>query len=438
MNRVEATRVAALYIPFALAAIAGLLQTDRHRQLPACLLSVLWTFSSLLVLQCLNLWAGWWSFRDSDIVFRGTPLEFYLGWVALWGLLPQLAFPRLPIAASSAIMGSVDLIAMPACSAVIRLGPRWLVGEVVALLLVLLPALAIARWTREDTHLRERVILQMIVAGLTFLFLLPEAIFAMRPGAGWAHLVSTRGWIRQLALQAIALLALPGISAVLEFAERGGGSPIPYDPPKRLVTSGLYRYLSNPMQISCTLTMCAWAILLGNAWMGVAAAVALVYGVGIAAWDEEEDMERRFGPPWRQYRGVVRNWMPRWRPYHAGAPARLYIAETCGPCSELRAWIAARAPIGLELVPAESFPAGPIQRLRYDPADGSGDVDGVRAVARALEHLNLGWALAGAALRLPLVWRFVQVLTDAAGLGPRTLTAGARVPACCETSNGRR
>jgi len=50
-------------------------------------------------------------------------------------------------------------------------------------------------------------------------------------------------------------------------------------------------------------------------------------------------------------------------------------------------------------------------------------VDGVRAMGRVLEHLNFGWALAGAMLRLPGVWHCVQLLMDASGLGPRELTA---------------
>jgi hypothetical protein len=35
---------------------------------------------------------------------------------------------------------------------------------------------------------------------------------------------------------------------------------------------------------------------------------------------------------------------------------------------------------------------------------------------------HLGWALAGAALRLPGVWQSVQLLMDASGLGPRDLS----------------
>jgi hypothetical protein len=87
----------------------------------------------------------------------------------------------------------------------------------------------------------------------------------------------------------------------------------------------------------------------------------------------------------------------------------------------LRRWIEAREPIGLELIAAETLPAGSIQRLRYMPSGGGNAVEGVRALARVLEHLHLGWALAGATMRLPVVWQVIQLFMDASGLGPRTL-----------------
>jgi hypothetical protein len=36
--------------------------------------------------------------------------------------------------------------------------------------------------------------------------------------------------------------------------------------------------------------------------------------------------------------------------------------------------------MGLEIVDAESLPSGSIQRMRYVLKDGSGDVEGVRAL----------------------------------------------------------
>jgi hypothetical protein len=207
----------------------------------------------------------------------------------------------------------------------------------------------------------------------------------------------------------------------MEFGERGNGSPIPFDPPKRLVTCGVYQYVANPMQMSCTVVMLAWAGVLRSGWYALAAAGALVYGAGLAAWDERTDLQERFGDEWRAYRAEVKDWRVRWRPYHAGAPARLYIARTCGPCSELRRWIEARRPVGLELVDAETLAAGSVRRMRYE-VEGE-QLEGIRALGRVLEHLNAGWAFCGALVRMPGVWQLVQLVSDASGLGPRELHA---------------
>jgi len=423
MTYAEWVRFGALYFPLLLALIAGVLRRRQRKLFAGCLLSVLWTAPTLLILQHCNVLAGWWRYADSDVMFLGMPLELYLGWMILWGLLPQLAFRKLPIWLCAILMAVLDLVAMPLCKPVVQLGSRWLAGEAVAVLIVLVPALCIARWTMEGSHLHDRSTLQVAISGMLFLYFLPELVFALRPGLGWGPFLEMLGWQRQLSLQFVALIALPAVGAVMEFAQRGSGTPIPYDPPIRLVTSGIYRYCANPMQLSCALVMLAWAALLRNWWLILVPAVSVVYSAGIAEWDEAGDLSQRFGADWRKYREKVRNWIPRWRPYHAGASARLFVAATCGPCSELRLWIEARRPVGLEIVDAETLPQGSIRRMRYDPGDNTGEIEGVRAFGRVLEHLNLGWAIAGIALRLPLVWQFVQLVMDSSGLGPRCLIA---------------
>jgi hypothetical protein len=45
----------------------------------------------------------------------------------------------------------------------------------------------------------------------------------------------------------------------------------------------------------------------------------------------------------------------------------------------------------------------------------------IGAFARALEHINLAWALAGAIMRLPILSSIIQLIVDASGLGPRKL-----------------
>jgi protein-S-isoprenylcysteine O-methyltransferase Ste14 len=414
-------RFGAMYLPLMAVLLAYLLRRNVQRHGVACLLSLVWAMVSLLALQRLNQRAGWWSFDVGRAVFCGMPLELYVGWVLLWGAVPQLLFIRTSLVWVAVTMVVVDLVAMPLCTPVVMLGPRWLAGETAGVLMVLLPSLCLARWTVVDSHLRLRAAMQVVLAGALVLFLLPETIFGLRPGQGWAPLIGTAGWARQLWAQVLMLLALPGVAGVVEFAERGEGTPIPYDPPKRLVQSGIYRYIANPMQLSCLLVMLVWAGLLRNGWMAAAAGMSVIYSAGLAEWDEAEELKYRFGEEWMSYRSNVRNWWPRWRPYYAGAASRLYMAETCGPCSELRSWLEAQKPMGLEFVDAESLPAGSIVRMRYVPRDGSGGVEGVRALGCALEHLNLNWALAGIVLRMPIIWQSVQLVMDASGLGPRVL-----------------
>ena len=421
MSRNTWIYIAAIYLPIIAALLARLVHGRRPRQFAACLLSTIWVAAALPLLAHVNLRAGWWSFAAMarGPAFGNMPLALYLGWIVLWGALPILMFPRMRLRWVLLIMACVDLYGMPALKPIVMLNSKWLLGEAVAVAIVLLPALLLSRWTLDDTHPRGRAVLQIMTAGLLFLFLLPELIFALKPGAGWTPLLTMPDWIRQLSLQTLFLLAVPGISAVLEFADRGNGTPIPYDPPKRLVTSGLYRYVANPMQISCGTVMLAWAALLRNGWMASAAVMSVIYSAGIAEWDERQDLKRRFGAEWVAYRSEVKNWCPRWTPFVGTAQSRIYIASTCGPCSELWRWIAKRKPRGLEILAAEQLPVGSIHRMRYEPGDGTPPVEGIRAFGRALEHLNLGWAYCGALLRLPGLWNAVQMVMDAAGFGPR-------------------
>jgi hypothetical protein len=121
--------------------------------------------------------------------------------------------------------------------------------------------------------------------------------------------------------------------------------------------------------------------------------------------------------------------MPRLRPWHSvnPGPARLFVSEGCGMCSEVGRWFASRYPRHLLTVAAELHPSRALTRITYEPRDGTRAAVGVEAIARALEHLHLGWAFLGWTLRLPIVLPLVQLLLDASGAEPRTVAA----PAIC-------
>jgi protein-S-isoprenylcysteine O-methyltransferase Ste14 len=428
MDRALIIRAFGLYLPTMAAAALAWKKVRTHRQIAALLAGTCWTLCSLLLLQILNQQFAWWRFHAVGGLLRGMPVDLYLGWTLLWGVLPTLVFPRANIWMVLGIFLALDLAMMPACAPVVELGSAWLIGEAAGLVLVLLPAALFARWSLNSTQLMYRSLLWAMTASSLLLFFVPEIFFAISGHGSWQAFLNTPAALRNMELQTIFVLAAPAFSAVQEFARRGEGTPIPYDPPLRLVTSGLYRYLANPMQTSGVMVFTAWAWLLKNPWLIMGGITIVIYCVGLAAWHEGQDMNERLGEPWRRYRANVGNWIPRWQPWHdpeATLP-RLYIAEGCGQCSQVRRWLEARHPIGMEIVAAEDHPTRNLYRITYDPMDydpmdESQPDEGVAAFARGLEHLSLGWAFAGAVLRFPLIRPLIQVLLDASGLGPQRI-----------------
>jgi protein-S-isoprenylcysteine O-methyltransferase Ste14 len=350
------------------------------------------------------------------------PVDLYLAWICLWGALPAMAFPALPLWRVVAIAFAADLVLMPAAEPVVRLGTWWLFGECAVLVYALVPAQLLARWTRRDEHLEWRAALQIVAFGGLLLFVVP-AMIVENSRSGWINPLTRPVWQISLLLQLLAIPAVIGLTAVQEFVTRGGGTPVPFDPPRRLVTSGVYAYVANPMQLAGTVLLLLLGLILGNAWLAAAGVVAYQYSHGLAGWDEGEDLQRRFGDAWLEYRSGVRRWVPRFRPWHRPdqPPAQLFASATCGMCRQVAAWFERRGVQGLVIVPAESHPSQALRRITYEPSDGSRSASGIEAVARALEHVHLGWAFLGFLIRLPVVRRFSQLLADASGAQPRTI-----------------
>ena len=416
MNRALLIRAAGLYLPIAITTALWLWRRPGLRDRGALLLSAAWNLPALLVLHALARQWGWWRFEAEGGLLLGFPVDLYLGWALLWGPASALAFPSFPLIGVLALGALLDLVAMPSMKPVVLLGPRWLLGEAVGLLLVLLPAQLLARWTREDRHLAARASLQVALFAGIFLGVLP-AIALGHTGMSFSAFLGKSQPRTGLWLQLIAIAAVPGLSAVQEFCRRGLGTPLPYDSPRKLVTSGVYAYVGNPMQASMTLVLVIFGLPLGRMWIVAPGLVSFAYGAGLAAWHEDREVASRFGQPWNIYRHNVRRWLPRWRPFIA-SPARIFVAQSCGPCSEIGAWLLRRSPVGLEILPAEHHPSRDLTRLTYEAADGAAD-EGVAAFARALEHIHLGWAFLGWTMRLPILRPVLQIVLDASGGGPK-------------------
>src|SRR5271169_2619273 len=114
MGRAAAVRFMGLYVPVIAAFLLVFLRPQRKRIFPAALMGFVWTLPSLLAVQLLNLHFRWWQFNAQGGLFRGLPVDLYLGWAVLWGILPVLTFHETRMIWVTAVFFGVDLILMPA------------------------------------------------------------------------------------------------------------------------------------------------------------------------------------------------------------------------------------------------------------------------------------------------------------------------------------
>src|SRR5207244_4872557 len=223
----------------------------------------LWNLPVVLALNLLAVHLRWWRFDAHGGLFLGMPVELYLAWAWLWGAIPALAFPAAPLSVVMVFALAVDVALMPAAAPVIRLGPSWWLGEVIGLAIGVLPGQLLARWTLRDERLVARTCLQMIAFAGLLLFVLPAAAIGGSATA-WVNPATRPAWQINLLAQALAVPALFGLTPVQEFAARGGGAPVPFDPTRRLVTTGVYAYIRNPMQTSAVVLLLMWGAVLGT------------------------------------------------------------------------------------------------------------------------------------------------------------------------------
>jgi protein-S-isoprenylcysteine O-methyltransferase Ste14 len=415
-------RSASVYLAVVAMAAVWKWRRPRGRAFVGALLAFIWNVPVIVALHLVATRTGWWSIDARGGLIFGMPVELLLVWALMWGSLPALTFPRLPLLVLLVIALGVDLVAMPSAEPVVRLGPMWLIGEAAGLFAGLVPAQLIARWTSRDERLGPRAVLQMLMFASLVVFLLPALVIETTDSV-WVNPLDRAAWQVGLLVQMLAAPAVLGLTAVQEFVERGYGTPVPFDPPKRLVTTGVYAYVRNPMQVSAIVILFLLGIVLQNVWIAAAGVMAHIYSLGLAGSDEDEDLRARFGERWATYKSGVRRWFPRLRPWYApeSPHARLYVSESCNMCHQVGQWFERQGARGLSIVPAESHPSGALRRMTYEPADGTRSAAGVEAFARAIEHIHVGWALLAFVVRLPLVRPVVQLLADASGAEPRPI-----------------
>jgi protein-S-isoprenylcysteine O-methyltransferase Ste14 len=102
------------------------------------------------------------------------------------------------------------------------------------------------------------------------------------------------------------------------FARVGEGTLAPWDPTRRLVAVGPYRYLRNPMITGVVTMLLGETLFLGSRVIGIWAATFIAINQIYFVISEEPGLERRFGTAYIEYKSAVPRWIPRARPWKSG------------------------------------------------------------------------------------------------------------------------
>jgi protein-S-isoprenylcysteine O-methyltransferase Ste14 len=159
------------------------------------------------------------------------------------------------------------------------------------------------------------------VGTLAFLVLAPGTVAVLLP---W----TISRWRVHAPFPGFAVLRVAGVTFVVtgacvllesfaQFALHGLGTPAPPFPTKRLVVTGFYRLVRNPMYVAVVSIVLGQALFLGSVDL-------LLYG--LCVWlvthlfvllYEEPKLKRSFGAEYDDYSAHVRRWIPRLNAWQA-------------------------------------------------------------------------------------------------------------------------
>lgn len=123
-------------------------------------------------------------------------------------------------------------------------------------------------------------------------------------------------WQTALASALIAMGITPALESVRRFIVVGRGTLVPVAPPERLVVSGLYRYVRNPMYVGVLIALAGEAILFWSRALVMEAALAALGFHLFVRLHEEPSLTRRYPDEYMRYKSHVPRWVPRLRPWN--------------------------------------------------------------------------------------------------------------------------
>lgn len=150
-----------------------------------------------------------------------------------------------------------------------------------------------------------------------FLFLAPGTVAGLAPWwiTRWRADPALFPGSTLLGWALLAVGALMLLECFFRFAWSGRGTPAPVAPTETLVTSGLYRFVRNPMYVAVLALILAQALIFTSIALLIYAGVIWLAFSTFVFFYEEPTLGRAYGAQYDLYKKNVPPWLPRLTPW---------------------------------------------------------------------------------------------------------------------------
>jgi len=157
------------------------------------------------------------------------------------------------------------------------------------------------------------------VGSFVFFLVAPCTVAGLVPWliTGWDD--SVRGWRAVAGWIMIALGVGFMIHAFLRFVA-ALGTPAPIAPTERLVVSGVYRFVRNPMYLALFTAIAGQSLVFASTALLAYAVLVLAVTAAFVKAYEEPTLRQRFGQEYDEYCANVPGWLPRTSPWRQPTP----------------------------------------------------------------------------------------------------------------------
>ena len=146
-----------------------------------------------------------------------------------------------------------------------------------------------------------------------FILLVVSVLVVVPLGLAWlanGFLGFSLGVLKLLGFVPVGVGLVFMLNMFVYFAVVGGGAPAPFDPPRKLVTRGLFRYVRNPGYIGGLLIILGEGPIFESVLVFIFAVIMFAMFHYFVIYYEEPKLKEIFGKSYEEYLKAIPRWFP--------------------------------------------------------------------------------------------------------------------------------